>query len=69
MPLASVEPEASFDWRVSVAAVDAEGSFSTFPGIDRLITLVEGKGMVLTVDGTPHPVGPLSPFVFSGGPS
>jgi uncharacterized protein len=65
-PLASMEPGAGFDWRVSVADVDAGGSFSTFPGIDRVITLVEGEGMVLTVDGTPHPVGPLSPFAFSG---
>ncbi|MFJ2239340.1 HutD family protein [Streptomyces sp. NPDC087859] len=65
-PLTSMEPEAGFDWRVSVADVDAEGSFSTFPGIDRVITLVEGEGMVLTVDGTPHQVGPLRPFAFSG---
>ncbi|MDH6484587.1 HutD family protein [Streptomyces sp. SAI-127] len=65
-PMASAEITDGFDWRVSVADVDAEGPFSTFPGIDRVITLVEGEGMVLTVDGTPHPVGPLSPFAFSG---
>jgi uncharacterized protein len=65
-PLASAEITDGFDWRVSVADVDAEGPFSTFPGIDRVITLVEGEGMVLAVDGTPHPVGPLSPFAFSG---
>ena len=64
--LASAEIADGFDWRVSVADVDAEGSFSAFPGIDRVITLVEGEGMVLTVDGTPHPVGPLTPFAFSG---
>ncbi|MFI1356123.1 HutD family protein [Streptomyces sp. NPDC020898] len=65
-PRASTEITDGFDWRVSVADVDTEGSFSAFPGIDRVITLVEGEGMVLTVDGTPHPVGPLSPFAFSG---
>jgi environmental stress-induced protein Ves len=65
-PTASAELTDGFDWRVSVADVDAEGSFSAFPEIDRVITLVEGEGMVLTVDGTPHPVGPLSPFAFSG---
>ncbi|MDQ0935279.1 HutD/Ves family protein [Streptomyces turgidiscabies] len=64
--LAPAEPEDGFDWRVSVADVDAGGSFSSFPGIDRVITLVEGEGMVLTVDGTPHSVSPLSPFAFSG---
>ncbi|WP_329234159.1 HutD family protein [Streptomyces canus] len=66
VPMASAEITDGFDWRVSVADVDEEGSFSAFPGIDRVITLVEGEGMVLTVDGTPHAVGPLSPFAFSG---
>ncbi|WP_329438514.1 HutD family protein [Streptomyces canus] len=65
-PTASAEITDGFDWRVSVADVDAGGPFSAFPGIDRVITLVEGEGMVLTVDGTAHPVGPLSPFAFSG---
>ncbi|MFF1697778.1 HutD family protein [Streptomyces sp. NPDC058257] len=62
----SAEPVAGFDWRVSVADVNAGGAFSPFPGVDRVITPVEGEGMVLTVDGTPRPVGPLSPFAFSG---
>ncbi|TGB07597.1 HutD family protein [Streptomyces sp. MZ04] len=65
-PLDSAEPADGFDWRVSVADVDAGGPFSAFPGIDRVITLVEGEGMVLTVDGTKQPVAPLSPFAFSG---
>lgn len=65
-PPASAESADGFDWRVSVADVDAGGPFSAFPGIDRVITLVEGEGMVLTVDGTPQPVRPLSPFAFSG---
>ncbi|MDH6627386.1 environmental stress-induced protein Ves [Streptomyces sp. LBL] len=65
-PMASTEITDGYDWRVSVADVDAGGPFSAFPGIDRVITLVEGEGMVLTVDGTAHPVGPLSPFAFSG---
>lgn len=65
-PSASVESVDGFDWRVSVADVDAQGPFSSFPGIDRVITLVEGEGMVLTVDGTRQPVAPLAPFSFSG---
>lgn len=65
-PLASVEPADGFDWRVSVADVDAGGPFSPFPGVDRVITLVEGEGMVLTVDGGSQRVAPLSPFTFSG---
>ncbi|MGW7087106.1 HutD/Ves family protein [Streptomyces sp. NPDC054871] len=65
-PLGPVEPADGFDWRVSVADVDAGGAFSAFPGIDRVITLVEGEGMVLTVDGTSQLVAPSSPFAFSG---
>ncbi|MFE9253171.1 HutD family protein [Streptomyces sp. NPDC007088] len=65
-PSAPVPPADGFDWRVSVADVDAGGPFSAFPGVDRVITLVEGSGMVLTVDGTSRPVGPLSPFAFPG---
>lgn len=65
-PPVSAESADGFDWRVSIAEVDAGGPFSAFPGVDRVITLVEGEGMVLTVDGTPQQVDPLSPFAFSG---
>ncbi|MEU6992817.1 HutD family protein [Streptomyces sp. NPDC046465] len=54
------------DWRLSVADVAGDGAFSVFPGLDRVITPVEGDGMVLTVDGASHPVGSLSPFTFPG---
>ncbi|MEV6758611.1 HutD family protein [Streptomyces sp. NPDC051214] len=60
------EPAHGFDWRVSIADVDAGGPFSPFPGVDRVITLVEGEGMVLTVDGASQLVEPLSPFAFPG---
>ncbi|MFD5626372.1 HutD family protein [Streptomyces sp. NPDC127072] len=40
-----------FDWRVSLAEVAADGPFSAFPGVDRILTLVEGVGMDLTVGG------------------
>ncbi|MEU8437094.1 HutD family protein [Streptomyces sp. NPDC029216] len=40
-----------FDWRISLAEVAADGPFSEFPGVDRTLTLAEGAGMELTVDG------------------
>ncbi|MFE4533975.1 HutD family protein [Streptomyces scopuliridis] len=40
---------ADFDWRISVADVAADGPFSTFPGVDRTLTVVEGAGMDLMV--------------------
>ncbi|MEV7725098.1 HutD family protein [Streptomyces sp. NPDC087917] len=42
---------AGFAWRVSFAEVAADGPFSEFPGVDRVLTLVEGAGMDLTVAG------------------
>lgn len=56
-----------FVWRVSLADVAEPGPFSRFEGVDRIITLVDGPGMVLTVDGTSHTVAePYVPFPFSG---
>ncbi|MER7708506.1 HutD family protein [Kitasatospora sp. NPDC097605] len=56
-----------FRWRVSLADVASAGPFSAFPGVDRVITLVEGPGMALTVDGTEHIVdAPFRPFAFPG---
>ncbi|MFJ8436487.1 HutD family protein [Kitasatospora sp. NPDC094019] len=56
-----------FAWRVSLADVGSAGPFSAFPGVDRVITLVEGPGMALTVDGAEHVVdAPFRPFPFSG---
>ncbi|MER6417883.1 HutD family protein [Streptomyces sp. NPDC001137] len=56
-----------FAWRVSLADVAEPGPFSRFEDVDRIITLVEGPGMVLTVDGTPHTVAEqYVPFAFPG---
>lgn len=55
-----------FDWRVSVAEVAGDGPFSSFPGVDRTLMLVDGPGMTVTVDGRPHDIVPLTPFWFSG---
>jgi environmental stress-induced protein Ves len=40
-----------FDWRVSVAQIDSDGPFSAFPGIDRVITLIDGVGVQLRSEG------------------
>ena len=37
----------TFQWRLSVAEVSAEGMFSAFPGVDRSLTLLQGDGMTL----------------------
>jgi len=58
---------AHFDWRVSIAEVEADGPFSSFPGIDRTIVLIDGEWMALTVDGRRHRFGIHEPFSFDGG--
>ena len=41
-----------WDWRLSIAEVDRDGPFSTFPGVDRELVLLSGEGMRLRfVDG------------------
>jgi environmental stress-induced protein Ves len=40
-----------FDWRVSIAEVDSDGPFSTFPGCDRHIALLDGVGMRIDIEG------------------
>lgn len=55
-----------FDWRISMAKVDTDGPFSAFPGIDRTLTLIEGAGMILNVEGVDTALDRGAPFVFSG---
>jgi environmental stress-induced protein Ves len=42
-----------FDWRVSMATVEAGGPFSLFPGVDRTLSVLEGEGIVLDVEDQP----------------
>jgi environmental stress-induced protein Ves len=55
-----------FVWRVSMARVGGSGPFSSFAGIDRTLSVLEGEGIVLDVAGQPAvPLTPASaPFFF-----
>lgn len=64
-------PGASMDdflWRVSVAEVDSAAPFSAFPGIDRVIALLDGDGFTMALDdGRVHTLTtPCVPFAFPG---
>ncbi|SIQ09337.1 HutD family protein [Bosea sp. TND4EK4] len=37
----------AFDWRISMAHVGADGPFSSFPGIDRTLSVLSGNGIRL----------------------
>lgn len=55
-----------FDWRLSMATVAEDGAFSTFPGVDRTLTVLTGAGIVLTVAGREARLTPGAPFAFPG---
>lgn len=57
----------SFDWRISVATIAADGAFSVFAGIERSITLLSGDGVLLHGEHGTHRLDqPLVPFAFAG---
>lgn len=54
-------------WRLSIADVIDDGPFSIFDGYQRIISVLEGNGMVLTVDGQrSRELLPYDPFAFDG---
>ncbi len=64
----ALSPSGEMLWRLSIADVERDGPFSEFPGIDRSIMVIEGKGMELAVAG--QEIRRLDrlfePFAFSG---
>ena len=58
---------AAFDWRVSVADVAADGPFSCFPGVDRVLVLIAGAGMLLGTNAQAAELrAAYEPYAFSG---
>ncbi len=41
----------TFDWRISLATIAHGGPFSSFPGVDRTLALVDGPGVMLDIEG------------------
>lgn len=59
--------EPGWGWRVSLAEVAADGPFSLFPDTDRVIAVIDGKGMDLVrPDGTTLALEPFQPTRFAG---
>ncbi|MFE4228039.1 HutD family protein [Arthrobacter sp. NPDC056886] len=56
----------SWDWRISIAEVSKAGPFSAFAGMDRVLTVIDGELLLLSVDGAEHPLEKYRPFRFSG---
>ncbi|WP_457964000.1 HutD family protein [Arthrobacter sp. D1-29] len=65
-PKAASAQDGAWDWRVSIAEVSKAGDFSGFPGMERVLTVIDGELLLLTVDGAEHPLEKYRPFRFSG---
>ena len=59
--------DGDWHWRFSLAEIAADGPFSAFPHIDRLLTVVSGAGIALTIDGAePRRIGRGDAIQFRG---
>ncbi len=56
----------AFDWRISMADVKTSGDFSKFSGLQRILTVLEGQGLVLHIDGEARQLNTLQSVQFSG---
>ena len=52
--LAVWPPEGEWQWRMSVAEVEASGPFSRFEGVQRWFAVLSGAGVRLDIDGQTH---------------
>ena len=52
-----------FDWRVSLATISQSGPFSSFPGIDRSLALVDGDGVLLDFGEERFVLSPSEPLI------
>ncbi len=65
--IARQDTDGEFAWRLSIADVASEGPFSAFPGLQRILTVIEGEGMVLERPGLkPLAANLFEPVAFTG---
>lgn len=56
-----------FGWRLSIADIEESGGFSSFAGYQRIISVLQGDGMRLVVDGQlSRPLLAFDAFAFGG---
>ncbi len=64
--IASHSRRGSVHWRLSIADVDRGGPFSSFPGLSRILTVIEGHGMTLHTPDQNLNALPHQPLAFAG---
>ena len=47
------DPASDFVWRISIADIESDGPFSSFPGVARELMLLAGSGIELDIDDAP----------------
>ncbi|ANS30884.1 HutD/Ves family protein [Rhodococcus opacus] len=63
---AEIAAGAASRWRFSVATLDAGSTFSPFPGVDRIFTVIGYQPVSLDFGGGPTVIPRLSPTAFAG---
>ncbi|MFN0116410.1 MAG: HutD family protein [Paracoccaceae bacterium] len=53
-------------WRLSIAEVASDGPFSAFPGLSRVLTVIDGAGLILAMPSGELTALPLAPVRFPG---
>ena len=53
-------------WRISIADVTKDGPFSKFDGLERILTVIDGKGMILSMPDRDISATFSNPVSFSG---
>lgn len=66
LELARADDAEGMLWRLSVATVAADGPFSVLPGVDRILTVIDGPGFGLTGGGLQLQADLLVPVAFPG---
>jgi environmental stress-induced protein Ves len=58
--------DGTWDWRVSITDLSTAGPLSPVPGTERVLTVIDGELLLLSVDGAEHPLEKYRPFRFPG---
>lgn len=66
--IAKLEHDGNVAWRFSIADVDSDGPFSSFPGLSRILTVLEGEGLQLAGPDKSNMLTalPFAPVAFPG---
>lgn len=67
--IASFMDSGAIVWRLSMADVETEGPFSSFDGLTRILTVIDGSGMKLHSGGETWPANLAVPVTFDGAAS